>query len=192
MSARQLFSTMAASSTITRSTARRCTMRSLGLLAFLTLLASTALFAQHATTMPSPPAVHTTVTTPHTTVKMPAIHTGVAAPHVSAPHGIASTSHPVAQTPHIATVKTNEARISGAKPNPEKHGLFSWFRKREPIGSDSHKQRKERRNPNPNYLAQQVPPRQVPPSTALANRGCTIVPASNPGIPCNPLAPCCP
>ncbi len=182
MSARQLFSTMAASSTITRSTARRCTMRSLGLLASLTLLASTALFAQHATTMPPPSAVNTTVTAPHITATTPAIHTSV-----SAPHGIASTPHTVAQTPHIATVKTNETRISGAKPNPERHGLFSWFRKREPVGSDSQDRRKERRNSSPNYLALQIPP-----STAHAHHGCTIVPVSNPGIPCNPLAPCCP
>jgi hypothetical protein len=161
-------------------------MRSLGLLASLTLLASTALLAQHATTMPSPPpAVHITAPAPAVTTPT-AIHTSAPTPHVSAPHasethGIASTSHPVAQIPRVATVKTNAPRISDVKPNPEKHGWFSWLRKREP-----EKPRKEGRNPSTNYLAQQIPP-----SIPYVHHGCTIVPVSNPAIPCNPFAPCC-
>jgi hypothetical protein len=163
-------------------------MRFLGLLAFLTLLASTALFAQHTVTIPSPPPpVHTTAPAP--TVTTPAaIHTGASAPHVTVPHVSAPTSHSVAQTSRLATVKTNVARTSDAKPNPEKRGFFSWFRKREPVGSNSQDRRKEkaRRNPSPDYLALQFPP-----STPHVHHGCTIVPVSNPAIPCNPFAPCC-
>lgn len=184
MPARQLFPMPVASSMVVRSTTRRCTMRSLGLLISLTLLASTALVAQHATTMP-PPAVHIAAPAPVVTTPA-AIHTSAPAPHVSAPHvsethGSASVTHAAAQTPRVATVKTNAARISDVKPNPEKHGLFSWLRKCEPKN-----RHKEVRNPSTDYLAQRIPP-----PTSYVHHGCTVVPVSNPAIPCNPFAPCC-
>jgi membrane-bound lytic murein transglycosylase B len=163
-------------------------MRSLGLLTcrFLftsalyttALLAPTVLFAQHATMPSPPPASH--VTAPSAT------HTGASSPHVSAPHGTASTSHSAAQTSHLASAKASEAQISGAKPAPEKRGWFSWLRKHEPVNPDSHKRGKERRNPGTNYVAQQFPPYNF-----YAKHGCTVVPVSNPGVPCNPFAPCC-
>jgi hypothetical protein len=161
-------------------------MRALGLFAFLILLLSTAVFAQHTAPMP-PPAVNTTATVSHAPMTTPAVtHTDVAAAHVSAPHEVASTSHSVASTTHAATAKTNEARISTAKPNPEKRGLFSWLRKHEPVGTKLPDRSKERVNPIPDYLAMQTMP-----TAPHAHHRCMIVPIWNPAIPCNPYAPCC-
>jgi hypothetical protein len=176
----QLFTTACASRLI-GSIFRRCAMRSLGLFG-LTLLATTPLFAQHSAPMP-PPTVNTTATTPHIATTAP--HGAIAIPNSSVPRGIASVPHPGAQTPPTSTIRTTDARLSAAKPGPEQHGLFSWLRRHEPIGPGSPGPTKHP-NPIPDYLALQSPH-----SAPYVHHGCTTIPVSNPGIPCNSYAPCC-
>ena len=154
-------------------------MRSLGLLVAVTLWTSTALFAQHTPTTPPPPVVSPAASAPHNTAPTPtATHLGESGPHTNP-----STAHLGTQTP---AAKTGAARTSAATPNPEKHGLFSWLRKRDPVRSDSQDRRQEPRDSAANALA-----RQIPPFSPLESHRCLIVPVSNLGIPCNPFAPCC-
>lgn len=114
-------------------------------------------------------------------------------------HGAGSANgaqalHPPAgstRSPKTTSVKDREMSKSVTKSKPERRGLFSFLRKRQPIQPDLQEKCKPGHCSTNNTIAptQLVAP---VPSQVHARLGCTVVPGANPGIPCNPLAPCCP
>ena len=161
-----------------------------------TVLAASTLFAQHSTIPAvSHPAPSPTITSVHTAT--PTV-TGVHTPAPSAIHGNASSSSTIRTTSTLHTTKavsptiTNRKELSKSvsQPNAERRGLFSFLRKHETVKSDRDKCKGRHCSTNNNTLASTNP--RVAHEPLQTHLGCTIVPTTNPAIPCNPIAPCCP
>lgn len=157
-----------------------------------TLLPS-ALVAQH-TVAPAPPVVaavsHVSSPTPSASIHASSVPSSrtPGAPSLAGGQGTHTTSQP-ARDQQATSVKFDERSHAAAKSTFERRGLLSFLRKREPISSDSRNNCK-----NGSCLAKRTMP-PVPsaaPARTEARIGCNVVPVNNPGVPCNPLAPCCP
>jgi hypothetical protein len=142
--------------------------------------------AQHTPTSipPTPPVVdHVARATP-VTVRTPVISASPAAnAHApSAPQALHSDTTTRRQRATIANLKPASTSVSN--PDSEHRGFFSFLRKRVPLqlGKTC---KGPGRSAKPMTAATQL--QATAPSPA-----CRVVPVTNPSIPCNVLAPCCP
>jgi hypothetical protein len=156
-------------------------------------LAPLALFAQHT----SPPAPsHASATVSHiSSTPSAGIHGSGSAS--SRTHGAASsTGTPGSRTgarttraSQASSVKDKEPTKSLVKSSSERHGLFSFLRRHQPVQADMRNKRKRGRVSASNSIA---PTQRAAVAPTEARLGCTVVPVDKPGVPCNALSPCCP
>jgi hypothetical protein len=164
-----------------------------------TLSVSLSLVAQH-TVAPLPPVspaishVAPMPSTPSTAMHAASVPSSrmPGASSTTGAHGVPSAAKPVHNLK--ATGVTGKGQLeSAAHPSPERRGLFSFLRKREPVPPDSPDKCKDDRR-SANF--------SIPPTPLVASApwvaphlprhlSCIRVPTNNPAIPCNLVLPCC-
>jgi len=148
--------------------------------------------AQHAGA-PVPAPVHVSPIAMHTSS---ATSAGMHGSSPSSPHIVGTNPHPGAlgsrSVPQTSALNTERAKprtlpVPSTNSRPEKADFFSFL----------HRNRRDRCKGGscaavPSTVASVVHPAADIPVASNPHTGCNIVPTFNPGIPCNPYAPCCP
>jgi hypothetical protein len=151
----------------------------------------TALFAQHtAAAAPShltPTVAHVSSTpsaVPHVSSNPSTRISGATSP--SGARGLQATAR-TARDPKAPSAKDKEQPRSVA--SSERRGLFAFLRGRKPGPAGLRSNCRHGRCATNNSIAKTQGATLAP---FEARRGCTVVPVSNPALPCSPLSPCCP
>jgi hypothetical protein len=170
-------------------------MRSLGLVVTAGMLfipSPVTLCAQHTA---SPAPAHVAPIVSHVSTPAPSSHV-TSTPTTRTPGATSpSSGHAIARANHVPkapTVKNGEMAKSVTNTKPEKRGLFSLLRRRQPLQADLRTKCKKSQCSINHPIAQNQTVAAAVPVPSEARLGCNVVPVPDPAIPCNVLSPCCP